>query len=395
MSKKNRFPFTKTRLDALPIPQDKRVYYYDARTEGLAICITPAGTKTFYLYKWAAGRPVRIPLGRYPGMTVEQAQKAVKPLVAEIAQGHDPAIARQAVRHEQTIEGLWLYWLDNHAKLHKKSWKEDERTYRCFLLPWAKRRLSTIKKSDVQALHHRVAEDSGRYRANRVHELIRAMFNKAVDIGFDGPNPAIGIKRFPEEKRDRFLHGDELPRFFQSLMEEPNDMLRDFFFVCLLVGARRANVQTMAWVDVNFDAGIWRIPETKSGEPLVVPLCEAAMQLLKTRQNTCNGSPWVFPSRGKTGHLVEPKSSWKRIVKRAGLTDVRIHDLRRSLGSWQAMTGASLPIIGKSLGHKLPSTTAIYARLQVESVRQSVETAANAMLTAGGVKLLEVTDDEK
>ena len=194
-------------------------------------------------------------------MTVEQAKTAAKALVAEIAQGHDPQVARQAARHEQTIGGLWQYWIDGHAKLHKReaSRKEDERMYRLYLAQWATRRLSAISKSDIQTLLHRIAEGTvatrqerqgqqktrREYRANRVHELIRAMYNKAPDIGYRGENPALGIQRFPEERRDRFLQGDELPRFFRALFDEPDATFRDFFLLALLCG--RAATTSRAW----------------------------------------------------------------------------------------------------------------------------------------------------
>jgi integrase len=345
-------------------------------------------------------------------MSVEQARKACQVIVSEIAKGNDPQASRQAARHEQTVGGLWVYWLDSHAKPHKKSWKEDERMYRLYLSPWAKRRLSTIRKTDVQTLMHRIAGDTapsskkkkkcgGKYMANRVHELIRAMFHRAVDIGYRGENPAIGIKRFPEEKRDRFLHGDELRAFFVALEQEPNTLLQHFFLLLLLIGARRSNVQSMRWSEIDFATALWRIPETKSGKPVTVPLSAAALDVLHARQEAGNGSEWVFPSKSKTGHIVEPKAAWKRIITRAGLVDVRPHDCRRSLGSWMAMSGASLPTIGKSLGHKRSVTTEIYARLTVGSVRQAVETATAAMLTAGnltidaeGMKLLSNEKEE-
>lgn len=406
-------PFTKKRLAALSAPQGKsRVFYRDTTTAGLSLCVTSTGAKAYYFVKWTKGRPVMLKLGEFPGMSVGRAAEKARELMGQIDRGIDPAIARQAVRHEQTIGGLWQFWLE-HAKEHKKSWREDERMYRLYLSPLAKRQLSTIRKADLQSLLHRIAEGmkpidetksgktskkkrGGKYMANRVHELIRAMFHKAVDIGYQGDNPALGIKRFPEEKRDRFLHGDELPAFFRSLMEEPNELLRDFFLVTLLTGARRSNVQSMAWEDIDLVARYWRIPETKSGLPVVVPLVPAAVAILEARCKTANVSRWVFPGRGRTGHLVEPKLAWARIIKRAGLSDVRIHDLRRSLGSWQAMGGASLPIIGKSLGHRRSVTTEIYARLQLDPVRNSVESATTAILAAGnltidlgGVKLLD------
>ena len=393
---KQRFAFTKTRLERLPIPAADRDVYHDALTASLILRVTPNGQKSFCFYRKVKGRPVRLLLGKFHEMTVEQARNACRVMAGNVAAGGDPAVERQAARHEQTVGGLWGYWLETHAKRRKKTWKEDERQYNAFLKAWAGRKLSSIHKADVATLHNRVGQQNGPYAANRLLALVRAMFNKAPDMGFVGSNPTAGIKKFPEAKRDRFLEGDELPAFFRSLLAEPNETLRDFFLVALLTGARRANVQTMAWSDVNLGAGVWRIPETKSGEPVVVPLCSAAMAVLKTRVEATNGSPWVFPSYGKTGHLTEPKSAWKRILDRAGLVDVRIHDLRRSFGSWQAMTGASLPIIGKSLGHKQASTTMIYARLDTDPVRLSAETAVAAMLEAGkatmeaaGVKLLE------
>jgi len=394
-----RFAFSKRRLEKLPTPLGTRVYYHDTQTDGLQFCITPNGARTFYFRRWCAGRAARIPLGKFPGLTIEQAQTKAKVLIGQIASGIDPAVARQAARHEQTMAGLWEFWLA-HAKQRKKakSWGEDERQYNSFLKAWANRRLSTIRKADVQALHAKIGagyqervkgktiQRGGIYAANRLLALLRSMFNKAPDMGFRGPNPTSGIKKFPEEKRDRFLHGDDLKRFFASLAEEENTLLQHFFLLLLLTGARRSNLQSMAWRDVDFAAATWRIPETKSGLPVVVPLTPIALAVLRERKEAAAGSEWVFPSHGRQGHIVEPKSAWKRIIQRAGLVDVRPHDLRRSLGSWMAIGGASLPLIGKMLGHTQPSTTAIYARLSVDPVRQAATKAEGDMLAAAGLE---------
>jgi integrase len=119
--------------------------------------------------------------------------------------------------------------------------------------------------------------------------------------------------------------------------------------------------------------------------------------LLKDRKVECGDSQWVFPGNGASGHLANPDKAWKRILSRAGIKDIRgtwIHDLRRSMGSWQANTGASLAIIGKSLNHKNVNTTAIYARLAMDPVRESMEKAAGAMFEAGGVKKDNVVNME-
>ncbi len=191
------------------------------------------------------------------------------------------------------------------------------------------------------------------------------------------------MRRFHETTRERFLNDKELKRLFRALASEP-EPFRSFFLLLLLTGARKGNVQAMRWQDVDLDSRLWRIPnhQSKNREPLTVVLSPESVEILRRRRAVVNGADYVFPDRGKTGHIVEPKSAWQHVVKRANLNDCRMHDLRRTLGSWQAAGGASLLIIGKSLGHKSESATRIYARLAVDPVRESVEKATTAMIAA-------------
>jgi integrase len=403
MAAKNQLTFTQNRMATLPQPEAGRVYWYDAKTQGLCLCITAAGARTFYLYKKIGGRkgrPVRVMLGKFPTLTVDAARKAAMEATQAFASGKDPQAEKLAKRHEQTLGGLWDWWLER-AKAHKKSWKGDEWLWSSYVKRWASRKLSAIRQADVAALHTTIGKDHGKYAANRTLALLRAMYNAARNIGWKGENPTKGVQRFKEQARDRFLTGNELPAFFQALNAEPNHTLRDFFFVALLTGARRSNVQTMQWIDLDLERGLWRIPDTKAGAPMIVPLVEPAVKLLRERNALTDGSPYVFPSHGRTGHVVEPKSAWKRILDRAGLSDIRVHDLRRTLGSWQALGGSSLQVIGKSLGHSQIATTMIYSRLTIDPVRESVDKATAAILAAGkqthdadGVAA-EVTETEK
>ncbi len=140
----------------------------------------------------------------------------------------------------------------------------------------------------------------------------------------------------------------------------------------------------MRWDEIDFVTCLWRIPRTKSGNPVVVPLVPEAVSVLQQRRTAANGSPWVFASnRSKSGHITEVKAAWGRIRDAAKLVDCRPHDLRRSLASYMAINGTGLPVIGAMLGHSQPSTTAIYARLSTDPVRLAAESAATAMLTAG------------
>ncbi|MBF0255902.1 MAG: tyrosine-type recombinase/integrase [Gammaproteobacteria bacterium] len=383
----NRISFTKKALEALPpAPAGKRIDYYDTKTQGLTLRVSSSGTKTFSFFRRIDGKLERVTIGKFPTpYTVEMAQKEAAKLNGKVASGINPAEQKRNVRQEITLGEHFDDYLKRHAMPYKKSWKNDDANYRLYLSPLAKRKLNSIKKAEVQRLHARIGKEHGIYAANRTLATLRKVFAVALDWGWEGSNPCIGVKQFKEQSRDRFLQGDELPRFFAALAEEANETARDFFTLSLLTGARRGNLLAMRWEEVSLERGIWRIPMTKNGDAQNLPLTGEALAILQQRQAQAEG-PWVFPGNGSaSGHMEEPKTAWKRILGRAGLSDLRIHDLRRSLGSWQAATGASLSVIGKSLNHRNVSTTAIYARLNVDPVRESMEKATAAMLAAGGL----------
>jgi len=382
-----RVSLTMRRCAILTCPAGKdRQYYHDTQMQALCLCVTAAGTRTFYVWRRVGGRGVRIKLGRFPGLSLDLARKEAQRINGEVAQGRDPQAARLTARGEPTLGQLFAHFLERHAKPHKKTWDEDQRQWDHYLARWKSRRLSAVQKADVQALHAKIGTEHGTYQANRVLALLSALFNKADEVGYRGPNPCQGVKRFREKSRERFLQADELPRFFAALDAEPDETMRDYFLVSLLVGARRGNTMAMRFDELNLDVATWTIPDTKNGQPLTVPLVPEVVDVLRRRRLSVPADcPWVFPGRkgySSTGHITEPKGAWQRLLKRAGIADLRIHDLRRTLGSWQAANGVSLPIIGKSLGHKNTSTTAVYARLNLDPVRAAVGTAAAAMLAA-------------
>ena len=374
--------FTKVTLEQEVAPaKGKRRYVYDEKESGLLLQITGAGRKTFQLYKKHQGCPVRVTIGTFPDFTVEQARKRAREIKVELAHGGNPNDTTRARRQEMTFADLFAVYLERHAKVRKRTWQEDEVYFKKHLSDLGKKRLSQVTRTDVGAIHARIGKDRPTH-ANRVLALISSILGRGIEYGlYEGLNPCQGIRRFPEQSRDRFLNGDELGRFFQALEQEPNTTLRDFFLVALLTGARRANVMAMRWREIDFKETTWRIQETKNGTPQTVPLTGAVLEILQERRRNTS-SFFVFPGKGVTGHLVEPKTAWKRICTAAGIAGVRIHDLRRTMGSWQAKTGASLPIIGKSLNHKNASTTSIYARLDIDPVRGAMETATAAMLEA-------------
>lgn len=385
----NKFNFTKAAITALPLPDRGRVTYYDAngKGHGLQLRVTPAGAKTFSVYRRTRnGSPERVTLGRFPDITVEQARHEAAKINALIVQGTNPAEIKRARKAETTFNDLFDDYLTRHSRLRKKTWLEDESNYRAYLAkPLGRKRLSVISRQDAAKIHNEITRAGHPIQANRVLALISSVFNWGISVSLVNVNPCIGIKKNAEHSRDRFLQADELPRFFTALLNEPNPTIRDYILISLLTGARRSNVLAMRWDEINFERMEWRIALTKNGTPQTVTLSPEAIQVLHNRQPLTGSSPFVFPGTGKSGHLEEPKKGWKRILTDAGITDLRIHDLRRTLGSWQARTGASLAIIGKSLNHKNQSTTAIYARLDTDPIRNSVNRATSAMLEAAGI----------
>ena len=379
-----KFNFTKNSIDSLPLPEkDKRIVYYDLKIPFLAIRVTSTGHKTFTLIRKINGRSEKITIGTYPAVTIEQARKLASIINGDVASGIDPSDRKKKLDDTITLGKMFEEYLDKHAKVYKTTWKSDVGYFDRHLKKLASKRINEIKKVTLQNLHIKVGESVGRHTANRLLEILSVMFSCAVDWGYCTDNPTKGIRHFSERSRDRFLQPDELPRFFKALDEETNTTIRDYIYLSLFTGARKANVVAMRWDEINFENKTWRIPKTKTGEPITIPLSIQALEILKSRQKYSGSSPYVFSSeKSKTGHLVEPKKGWKKILERANIKDLRLHDLRRSLGSWQASTGASLSVIGKTLGHKNVNTTAIYARLNLDPVRESVELATDAMMKA-------------
>jgi len=437
----NRFKFTKTDLLKLALPeQGKRATVYDSVEQKLALRVTGTGAKTFYIVKRTGASMTWLKLGSFPEMTVEQARNEGAKALGEFAKGANPAEARRAVRGEPTFGEVFVRYLVEKKKrdgsrLTDKTKLGYRGVLRLYLGGIKAKKFSEITREQIRAIHWNASKSSNA-QADHAVRIVSAIFNFATALElFVGENPAACIQKNPIVERDRFVQSVELTHLFDAIAMSD---IGDFFLLSLLTGARRSNVQEMAWHDIDLDSGIWRIGITKNGTSQNVTLSPEAVTVLKSRRQVASGSPFVFPGSGKTGHLVEPKKSWATIRFRAtttrllevlegmgqllesereyagqllanapvqaferyraiaellkinpsayDMTDIRIHDLRRTLGSWQAKTGASLVVIGKSLNHKTTQSTRIYARLDDDPVRQSVNTATAAMMAAGGQK---------
>jgi integrase len=383
----NSFKFGKRKLeDLVPPTKGKRATYHDSAQHGLSLRITSTGSMTFIVRCRIDGVPEYKTLGKFPALTVENARKAAQDFLAKVARGENPAKDRRENKRELTLNDAFELYMGKHVREHGaiRTIEEYERMYKLHVSQLGKRKLSAVSFKELDRLHASIGKHKGKYIANRVVAVLRSLYTwLGKKRHYIGENPAYGITMFKEHSRDRFLQADELPRFFNSLALEENHGIRDYVLLSLLTGARKQNMLAMRWDEIDFDNESWTIPLTKNQESATIPLIPAAIDILRDRQAIAQDM-WVFPSYGKTGHMSDPKKGWKRIIDRAEIADLRIHDLRRSMGSWQAINQTSLTVIAKSLGQKSTQAAAIYSRLSLDPVRESMEQAARSMLEHGG-----------
>ena len=253
-------------------------------------------------------------------------------------------------------------------------------------------KVSDINFSDIDALHSKITKAGHPYRANRVIAVASKMFSLAQRWNMRTDNPCKGIERNDEYKRKRYLSADELTQLTKALASHPNKQTADIIRLLLLTGARRGEVLSMRWADLDLTTGTWSKPasSTKQREAHEVPLSAPARQLLsEIRDEQARAHPrrplseYVFPGGGNAGHVVEVKRAWRQLCKAAGITGLRIHDLRHSFASQLASGGASLPLIGALLGHSNPATTHRYSHLFDDPQRAAVERVGAIIETAG------------
>jgi integrase len=245
--------------------------------------------------------------------------------------------------------------------------------------------LADLTKMQTLEWFHAIGQTKGGNAANQALQQLHSLYVKAGDWElYDGKNPADRIKKFPKHSRERFVQSNELPWLLKSLAEEMPKV--ETYFLCLLLtGARRDEARLMHWTHLDLERALWHKPTTKTGVPHTVPL---PAQLVTRLRALPPVNQWVFPSTPNpqngmcagqwSGTAVEHQ--WQKIRRRVGLTDVRIHDLRRTAASWLAINGANLPVIQSMLNHRSLSSTQVYARLSVAPVRLALDDQAERML---------------
>ncbi len=370
---------TKRIVDRLQ-PDQKDFFLWDEELKGFGIRVKPSGAKSYVIqYRNLQGRSRRLTVGMHGRLTPEEARSLARQMLAAVERGEDPQQARQEERQGLTIQGLAKRYLEEHAVPKKKlsSVRSDQELLRNIILPkLGNRKVGDVNRTDILRLHHDLRDKP--IRANRAIALLSKMFSLAEAWGLraDERNPCRGVQRYKESRRERFLSEEEISRLSKVLDEreqsEPNTVLA--IRLLLFTGCRLGEILTMKWSYVNFEKGLIRYPDSKTGAK-TIPLTPHVLDLLLNAPQI-NDNPYVIWGRVTGKHLINLEKPWRRIRTLAGLEDVRIHDLRHSFASVAAMAGMSLPMIGALLGHNQAQTTQRYAHLAMDNLKHAAEEVA-------------------
>ena len=354
---------------------------WDGNLPGFGVRVYPSGKRSFVLFFRAGGRQHMMSLGQFGPLTVEQARAKAKRHLAEVIEGGSPLAARRREAQGKTVKELCAAYLDRHARVHKKSFRDDEGRMARHVVPaLGGLKVANVTRADIAKLHLKIGQ-AAPYEANRVLALLRKMFGLAKEWGFlpeAANNPAQTIGLFKEKKRERWASAKEMPAIFQAIEAERNPFIRCALFLYLLTGARKGELLRAKWHDVDWARSELRFPDTKTDRSHQVPLSQEALKQLQQLPRF-EGNPHVFPGHKKGRPLVNIEKPWARIRQAAGVADLRLHDLRRTVSSWLAQSGHSLHLIGRVLNHTNTSTTAIYARFDDQHVRDALDSHGQAI----------------
>lgn len=415
------FPFTESRVEEairlvaagkVQTKADGRRYWRDSGSPHGLIVLAGARGATYYRLNKQRGKKVFTRIGDATAMRVTKAREAALRLA-----GGDATAAAKPVRVRTdgiTIKAAWTAYIADVRSgdfiAGRKPTAASTITSYIELFephvgkPYGAKSLHYLARL-VPELHRKLKGKPA--TANRLVQVIRNLFTHAARTGnWDRPNPTIdpvtgrGIKKYTVPSRERHLTTAEAARVLAYADSEPQPW-RDFWRLLILTGVRASTLREMKWahLDLRNTDSTWAVPTTKNGDPQLVPLTDTAAAILRERlaaapkhqgKGKHRGKPvsvWVFPMRDDPkACIADLDHAWARVKEHAPLDGVRIHDLRRTAGSWATQGGAPLPAVGKLLGHRSHNSTAVYARADTKAARAAAEIVEARLLEARGTK---------
>ena len=366
----------KSLVDTLPV-RDRDVVFWDHDIPGFGVRVCSSGQASYIVQFRGPAGIRRVSLGELGGFTDQQARTRARAAIACIKRGEEPLPGREP-EAAPTVADLAERYMEAHAAVNcnAHTCKSYRGALRNHILPaLGSMPVTEVRRSHAEALHYALRATPR--QANRVLLVLSKMFWLAEDWGHapSGGNPCRFVVRYREGMRQRFLTEDEYRRVGRALRElETESPLRARAAAALrllmLTGCRLTEVLTLRWEDIDRKTGEIRLRDGKTGARMVV-LTPAALRVL-TEMRRVLRSPWVFTGNTPDRHLASLSKPWLRVRARAGIEDVRIHDLRHSYASRALALGEGLTMIGRLLGHTDVGSTARYAHLSREAEQVAV-----------------------
>jgi integrase len=381
----------------LKAPKQGNEVSWDDMVGGFGVRITAGGVIAFILNYRVAGRERRYTIGRWPVWSAAAARSEAIALLDKIGKGADPLEARVSDRSQPLMSDLAHDYMERHAlpKKRPRSARNDQQKIDRIILPRLGRlRVQAVGRRDIELLHGSLKKT--KYHANRVLSLLSTMFTLAMEWGWREDNPAHGVQRYQEDKRETWLSEGQLRRLEAALHDYPDQEAAHAIRLLIVTGARAGELLQAEWAQFDLERGVWTKPShhTKQKKIEHVPLNRAALSILADLAENRRGD-FLFPGRAGLGPRVTLRRPWIQVLKAAGLASaekyqgkrrkltryrptVRIHDLRHTFASHLVSRGESLHKVGRLLGHTSPQTTARYAHVDDAALR---DTANKFVLT--------------
>lgn len=387
---------TKRSVEALK-PMAKSYFAWDDEIKGFGVRVMPSGTKTYQVQYRKGGRTRRASIGRHGNVTAEIARAKAKEIMGEVSKGENPVEDIAQHRRAPTVAALCERFLETHVKERCK--QKTGRDYRSVIERLVIPAIGGFKvvdvaRKDIADLRHKHRDTP--YQVNRMLSVLSKMFNLAEVWGLrpDGSNPCRHVQKYREVKRERYLSQAELLRLGEVLAEVEQDGSESIYVIAafrllILTGCRLGEIQTLKWEYVT-EFGM-ELPDSKTGARRI-PLPQSARDVLAALPRPL-GNPYVIAGKLEGQHITDLQHPWRRIRERAGLDDVRIHDLRHTYASNAVSSGMPIQMVGRLLGHTQLQTTMRYAHLADDPVRRAAEENAdrlNAQVGAPYVRRAEL-----
>ena len=363
-----------------PAPERGNRVTYDDALRGFGLRVTAKGMRSFVLNYRVKGRERRITIGPYPAWSVAAARKQAEEYRRRVNLGDDPLEEREASRDAATVKDLFARYAEEHLPTKAARSAADDRSMwiKDILPALGPKKVADLTSTDCDKLHRAISVDRPT-RANRVIEVLCKALNLAIRWGWLERNPASGVRRNPEIKRTRYLSHAEIERLEAALDAHPQRASADAIRFLLLTGCRKGEAFGATWDQFDLPGRVWTKPETMTKQRKLhrVPYSEAVAAILERRRAEAGGT-FIFSGRLGTP-LVDVKKTWTSVCKTAGLSDIRMHDLRHTYASLLVSSGVSLPVVGALLGHSQPQTTARYAHLYDDTLRSATQAVADTI----------------